>query len=233
MPTVKSGDRITLKPGRLPLANQVPEWGDDRAFKPFDDDQVFTVLAVKGSKVELEAYDHFETRSFTWFKNAIAKVQSADASESVNTASSEPAKPSVDDDWDAPDPMLVNDREVQRTRRTTLSSGVTVELDDRQKPVWFPKTPEELQKESEPKPKTIKFPATQAEFATGIAPYKGCSYWVEGRHAKGKTPAEYYYCIQRNGTVTKSDVPYDSVYYAGRWAREAIDKLADLEGVAS
>lgn len=286
MPTVKSGDRVTLKSGRSPLANQIPEWKDDRAFKPFEDDQQFKVLAVNGSKVELEAIDHFEARPFTWFKNAVAKVQSADTSEPVNkpTEAPEPFRPSNSDqgyaftsqwcdrcekdinedcsilmnaltggaeewihedgkpvctawqqrvtvkrvdDWDAPDPAFVN-RESQRTRRTTVRGGVTVELDDRQKPVWFPKTQDELQQESKPEPQPLEFPTTQAKFSTAISPYKNCKYWVEGVHAKGDTPAQYFYCIERNGVVTKSDVSYSSVYHAGRWAREAIDKLATI-----
>jgi hypothetical protein len=277
MPTVKSGDRVTLKSGRSPLANQVPEWKDDRAFKPFEDDQQFEVLEVNGSKVKLEAIDHFESRPFAWFKNAVAKVWSANASEAVNTTKEpEPFRPSNSDqgygftsqwcdrcekdinkncpilmqalnggaeewiyqdgkpvctawqqrvtvkrvdDWDAPAPAFAQTTTRKVNPIHVSHNGVAIEFEERREP---------SSAQEQPTAKPLEFPVTQAEFSTAISLHKGCSYWVEGSHAKGKTPAQYYYCVQRNGTVTKSDVPYDSVHYAGRWAREAIDKLATI-----
>ncbi|BAS55304.1 hypothetical protein NIES2135_54180 [Leptolyngbya boryana NIES-2135] len=77
MPTIKPGDRVTLK--RTPLYNQIPEWGDDRKIPAFHPNQIFEVIDFEKTKVTLQALDTGETRFFEWFKNAVKVLPAVSA----------------------------------------------------------------------------------------------------------------------------------------------------------
>lgn len=118
------------------------------------------------------------------------------------------------DDWDAPTPEYTS-RKTRPNRIHVASNGVAIEFEgERKKP----------QVEEQKPAKTLEFPATEAEFSTAIAPYKGCRYWVAGKHASKDNPAEYHYFVERDGKTTNSDSSFASVYQAGVAAREAICK---------
>lgn len=205
MPTAKIGDRCTLK--RLPLYNQIPEWSDDRKTSIFLADQVFEVIEVEKSKVTLQAVDHEESRFFEWFKNAIAKVLTVTTSEATVSESRKVV--------DSPSISCVI--RPDGTRTAIIAEPQSAETD--REPISQP----------EPEGKSLEFPEVKAEFTTAVTFYKGCRYWVAGKHPVGKKPGEYYYYIDRDGKVTQSELSYCSTVFANRWAREAIDKLAVLQ----
>lgn len=72
MPTIKVGDRIRLKPDARPETQHLNPTTLNPGVKLFDDETIFEVNGIKGSKVNITPLTG--GAAFTWFKHAIKEV---------------------------------------------------------------------------------------------------------------------------------------------------------------